>query len=185
MTTYQAYNDGVSGGLNFAITYTPGQNDPAGKDVRWMQVIDTNMPSARGTAYGVAGTGTNGIPSGDTAYLDNAGPGANGTPVDPYYGWLTATNTTDITTSTAANANGFTDTPRLPLVDGRQWEAQAFVTSESDLTVGFVTYHDVAIYGGVWYGFQDAVVPVPAAVWSGALLLAGLGAARVMRRQAA
>jgi hypothetical protein len=159
MTQYAATNDGTLGGADFNINYTPGMGDPTGNNVRWMQVIDTNMPSARGTTYGVTGTGANGIPAGTTAYLDNAGPGNNqdgtGAPIDPYYGWLTATNITDITTSTAANSTHFSDTPALPLVNGRNWQAAAFVSSESDTVAGGITTHNVTIYGGVQWGFQD------------------------------
>jgi hypothetical protein len=169
LTQYAATNDGTSGGADFNVDYTPGAGDPTGADVRWMQVIATNMPSSRGQDYGVAGNGTNGIPTGWTAYLDNAGPDvANpppntdpNPPIDPYYGWLTATNPNDITTSTAANSTHFLDTPWLPLVVGRIWEAQAFVTKETDTydPDTEVTTHAVTIYGGVWWGFQ--VVPEP------------------------
>ena len=173
MTTYAATNDGTLGGADFTITYTPGAGDPTGGNVRWMQVIDTNMPSTRGVTYGVPGS-----PSGYTAYLDNAGPddNTNNPPVDPYYGWLTATNPNDITTSTAANSTSFTDTPALPLVNGRVWEAQAFVCSETDSLDPHqpdITDHYVTMYGGVWWGFQD--VPEPST-----LALLGIGAVNLI-----
>jgi hypothetical protein len=183
MTQYAATNDGSFGGADFNIDYTPGAGDPAGNAVRWMQVIDTNIPSGRGQTYGVAGTGANGIAVGTTAYLDNAGPGngqdGTGAPVDPYYGWLTATNVNDITTSTAANSTHFSDEPFLPLVMGRDWEAQAFVTSEADVVNNGVTTHTVTIYGGVWWGFAD--VPEPTTVTLLAVCAAGLGVYRPSR----
>jgi hypothetical protein len=185
LTKYGAYNDGTLGGADFSITYNPGAGDPNDGDVRWIQVIDTDKPSSRGTTYGVAGTVLNGIPLGDTAYLDNAGPSTvnlnGGPPIDPYYGWLTATDPTDITTSTAANANGFSDEVRLPLVNGFVWEAQAFLASETDTTNLGVTTHDVTIDGGVWWGFQDTTtIPEPATI----LLLSFGGLALLRKRRA-
>ena len=171
MTQYAATNNGSYGGADFEITYTAGEGDPSGNAVRWMQVIATNMPTARGQTYGVAGTGSNGIAVGTTAYLDNAGPGQTHAPIDPYYGWLTATDTSDITTSTAANSTHFLDTPWLPLVDGRLWEAQAFVVNESTSVSDNITTHDVAIYGGVWWGFRHTAVPEPSTF---ALLVIGI-----------
>ncbi len=170
MTQYAATNDGSDGGADFNIDYTPGAMDPSGSNVRWMQVIDTNLPSTRGTTYGVVGTGGTGnhIPVGTTAYLDNAGPDAasGNPPVDPYYGWLSVTDTSDITTSAFANSTHFSDAPFLPLVDGRNWEAQTFVTTETDSVSGGTTTHNVTIYGGVWWGFHQVEIH-PVATWIG------------------
>ncbi len=183
MTTYAATNDGTYGGADFTITYTPGAGDPTGADVRWMQVIDTNMPTTRGVTYGVPGT-----PAGYTSYLDNAGPDDlnNNPPVDPYYGWLTATNPNDITTSTAANSTSFTDTPALPLAVGRDWEAQVFVVSETtalDPHQPNITDHYVTIYGGVWWGFR--VIPEPSTIVLNTIGAIGLLVYGLRRKRAA
>jgi hypothetical protein len=158
------------GAAAFAITYKPKGSDPAPSTLRWMQVIATTLPSPRGVTYG-----TN-VGGGLTAYMDNARYG-DGSGSDPYYGWLTATNPADLSTSQAANGQGFMDTPEYPglgyLNANRDklpfdWEAQAFLTTETDSTNGAVITHNVKIWDGVWWGYT--IVPEP-----GALSLLAMG----------
>jgi hypothetical protein len=169
MTTYAATNIGARGGANFAITYTPGEGDPTGTSVRWIQVIDTNMPSPRGVTYGVPGTGANGIPIGTTAYLDNQGPSENifqpGPPIDPFYGWASVPEGGTITDSMTANSGGFSDAASLLLVPGLFWEAQAFLASQTyTITSTGRIIENITIYGGVQWGFADASVPEPSTI---------------------
>jgi hypothetical protein len=191
-TNYAATIGAGRGGANFQMAYTPGMGDPAGANVRWMQVIDINTVgwnAIKGlglpmTVYAVQGTGLNGIPVGTYAFLDNAGPGpGNGTaPIDPWYGWLTVTKPGDITTSTAANSEGFLDTPSLPFVPGLILEFQTFVVSDTMTANGMGGMNNaVSIYGGAWWGFQDVVVPEPS---SWVLLIIGSGAAVLANRRA-
>jgi len=170
-----AVNAATSGGADFSLTYKAGDGDPSGNDVRWMQVIevnkigydfiknkigfapDTGFPQA---GYSVVGNGTNGVPTGSYAFLDNAGfgPGNGAKPTDPWYGWLTATNGTDITTSTAATSTSFSDNPTLSFVPGMVVQFQTFVAKDvvTNNGLGGKT-NTVTMYGGVWWGFQDAV----------------------------
>lgn len=168
LNTFVATAGGGFGGADFKITYTPGAGDPSGNDVRWVSVIDTNNPTPRGTAYGVAGTGGNGIPSGTTAYLDNEGaegtgarPATGWPPTDPWYGWLTVSPGGNITGSAAATSTVFIDTPSLPLLNGRVWEAQTFLAKETQSENEGVIIHNVTFYGGVWWGFMHSAVPLP------------------------
>lgn len=51
------------------------------------------------------------------------------------------------------NEIGILDAPARPLDaadNGLDWEAQAFLTTESDTVAGTVTTHNVKIYDGVW-----------------------------------
>jgi PEP-CTERM motif len=181
LQSYQANAAGVLGFPEFTINYTPGDGDPSGNDVRWVQVIDTNMPSARGTAYGVPGTGANGIPMGTTAYLDNEGakgtgdkPATGWPSTDPWYGWLSVPAGKSITDSTMANSTMFSDTPIMKLVNGFDWEAQVFLAKDTVTVDGTKTVHDTKLYGGVWWGFVDTAVAVPEPA-TGALIMFGLG----------
>jgi hypothetical protein len=192
LNTYEATAGGGGGGADFKITYTPGDGDPSGADVRWVSVIDTNYPSPRGTAYGLAGTGDNGIPVGTTAYLDNEGaegadpddrPDTGWPPTDPWYGWLTVPSGGSITDSTAATSTYFIDTPFLPLLNGRDWEAQTFLAKETVKTQDGVTIHNVVFYGGVWWGFVDSAVPEPAALALFATAFVAISIRRFERRK--
>jgi hypothetical protein len=173
-----------AGAAAFAITYKPQGEDPPASIVRWMQVIATTDPSARGVTYGVNAGG------GLTAYMDNARY-ANGSGSDPYYGWLTATDPNDLSTSDAANGQGFMDEPTYPglgyLNANRNllpfdWEAQVFLTTETDSTADGVTTHNVIIWDGVWWGYT--IVPEPGAL--SLLVLGGmvfLARGRLARRR--
>ncbi len=44
ITTFDAKFDGCSGGVEFQVTYVPGEGDPAVGDTNWAQAIDTNDP---------------------------------------------------------------------------------------------------------------------------------------------
>lgn len=168
LKTYKPNAVGVIAFTEFEISYAPGDGDPSGNDVRWIQVIDTNTPSVRGMAYGVAGTGANGIPNGTTAYLDNEGRKGTGTkpatgwPVtDPWYGWLQVPEGKGISDSESANAMKFSDFTTMKLVNGLDWEAQAFLAKDTMTVDGAKTIHDVKLYGGVWWGFMESAVAVP------------------------
>jgi hypothetical protein len=43
---------------------------------------------------------------------------------------------------------------------GEDWEAQVFLSTESDTVANGITTHNVTIYDGVWWGFD--IVPEPA-----------------------
>jgi hypothetical protein len=162
------------GGANFGISYNPVGTDPT-TGIHWVQVIDLNQPGntpgtpPRGNAYGVSTGG------GFTAYMDNSGNATTGASANnPYYGNLSG--------FAYANGVGILDAPARPLDaadNGLDWEAQAFLTTESDTVSGAVTTHNVKVYDGVWWGFQ--IVPEPST-----MALAGLGglvAMLVARRQ--
>ena len=179
LKTYKANAVGTLSFPEFEISYTPGDGDPAGNDVRWIQVINTNKPSARGMAYGVAGTGANGIANGMTAYLDNEGrkgtgdkPASGWPPTDPWYGWLQVPAGMGITDSPTANSMKFTDTPIQPLVNGLDWQAQAFLAKDTVTVDGAKMIHDVKLYGGVHWGFGHSAVAVPEPATSVLMLLA-------------
>ncbi len=150
VTQYAVTNNGIDD-AEININYTPVPGDPTGNNVRWMQVIETNVPASLGQTYGFAG------PAGTTVYLDDAGPGAAGTPVDPYYGWLTVPPPYgSITASTAANSTHFEDGPSRTLAYGEVWQAQVFVASETDSpdpSQPNITDHYVTICGGESWGF--------------------------------
>jgi hypothetical protein len=161
MTNYAAVAGRGVGGANISVTYQPGANDPAAADVRWIQVIDTNTPTGFISKQGVDSTGTNGIPAGTKAYLDNeqfknVPPGKSD---DPWYGHLSVPKGGDITQSALANSKGFRDSARLALKDGLSWQAAFFIVKDNVQIKDQVTTHDVTIYGGVEWGFKDSAVP--------------------------
>ena len=161
------------GGANFGISYNPTGTDPT-NGIHWVQVIDLNQPDntpgtpPRGTRYGVSTGG------GFTAYMDNSGNATTGTSANnPYYGNLSG--------FAYANGVGILDAPARPLdaADvGLDWEAQAFLSTESDTVNGAVTTHNVTIYDGVWWGFT--MVPEPG---SGTLFVAGAALVLLARRR--
>jgi hypothetical protein len=165
--TFPAFTDPTGGGAAFLLNYNPVGTDPT-NNLNWMQVIHNNQPSPRGVSYG-----TN-IGGGYTVYMDNAANGA-GVGVDPYYGWLTGFQTAP--RSGPTNSLGFLDETDFTLSAfvGIDWEAQAFLSTESDVTNGAVVTHNVTVYDGVWWGFSISAVPEPAALavacTGGALLL--------------
>ncbi len=156
------------GGAGFELTYSPtamqivaGAPDPAKSTIRWVQVIDTNMPSDRGKAFGVASPANDGT----TVYMDNQAAGTkNQAGIDPYYGHLTGFDT--------ANGLGFVDLTNFDLASsvGLNWQAQAFLTTETTSVKNGITTHLVTIYDGAWWGFR--VVPEPG-TWL--LLVVGSG----------
>jgi hypothetical protein len=190
LETYEANIVGVLGWADFKITYKPGDGDPSGLDVRWMQVIDTNMPTKRGSKYGVTNKDNSAIPAGTTAYLDNEGPKDGNpkpdtgyVPVDPYYGWLSVPkgNAGMITDSTMATATSFADFPIQPFKVGYTWEAQVFLAKQTDEVIDGATIHNVKIYGGVWWGFQDLAPAPEPSTWVLATIALGIGV--LFRRQ--
>jgi hypothetical protein len=204
----------TQGGAVFDISYAAGKNDPNGTNagalgtnngtngtnVEWMQVIEINQVgwnalvkmgingpggSAAQSAYFVKGNGTNGVPTGSYAFLDNSGNTSLGGTVapgtTPWYGWLSTTGAS-ISTSLSANSNGFYDSISLPFIPGMVVQAQTFLASDNvnvNATTG-ITTNTVTIEGGVWWGFQDAV-PEPS---SWILLITGCGIVAIARRRA-
>jgi hypothetical protein len=157
------------GGATFGISYNPAGSDPTA-GIKWIQVIGATIPSGRGTTYGTNFGG------GITAYLDNSANNMTGAGVDPYYGWLSgflyATNI------------GFLDIPAFPLgvgigAKGQDWEAQAFLATETSSVSEGVTTHNVTIWDGVWWGFT--IVPEPG---SASLCLVGGAMLWLVRRRA-
>ena len=161
------------GGATFGISYNPVGTDPTA-GIHWVQVIDMNQPAntpgtpPRGSTYGVSTGG------GYTAYMDNSGNRTTGASANnPYYGNLSA--------FAYANGVGILDGPARPLnaaTLGLDWEAQAFLTTETDTINGAVTTHNVTVYDGVWWGFT--VVPEPG---SSTLFAVGAALAWLARRR--
>jgi hypothetical protein len=106
--------------------------------------------------------------------MDNSGNRTTGASANnPYYGNLSA--------FAYANGVGILDGPARPLdaaTLGLDWEAQAFLTTESDTVNGVVTTHNVTVYDGVWWGFTE--VPEPG---SGTLFAVSAALALLARRR--
>jgi hypothetical protein len=140
------------GGAAFGISYNPTGTDPT-TGIKWIQVIAATIPSGRGTTYG-----TN-LGGGLTGYLDNSADNGTGAGFDPYYGWLSG--------FLYATNQGFLDEPAFQLgaglgAKGQDWEAQAFMSTETTTVSDGVTTHKVTIYDGVWWGFT--IVPEPGSI---------------------
>jgi hypothetical protein len=176
LATYKAQAGGGNFEVDFQLAYQPKGTDPTGNSVRWLQVIDANYPSGRGTALGSTIGST-------TAYMDNARDPNNPAGSDPFYGWLSVTNgpganplNGTLSGSAFANKDGFFDGPGGAFGPaggffglGEDWEAQTFLATETDTVADGVTTHNVKIYDGVWWGFT--IVPEPSGV---SLLAAGV-----------
>ncbi len=175
--TYGGANPG-RGGAEIVLNYKPsaadlaaGDPNPAWKNgiptgatptMNWIQVLHDNAP--------IAFEKTNGTAVGGGYYntLDNEGNGAK--PTDPYYGHLTNFDT--------VKGGGFLDAPSRDLVAGVNWQAQAFLSSETDVVAAGVTTHNVTIYDGVWWGFS--MTPEPG-TW--VMLLTGVGCFALVGRR--
>jgi hypothetical protein len=163
------------GGAAFGITYNPTGTDPT-TGIKWIQVIAATIPSGRGVTYG-----TN-IGGGLTAYLDNSADNGTGAGVDPYYGWLSG--------FLYATNQGFLDEPAFQLgaglgAKGQDWEAQAFMSTETSTVADGVTTHNVTIYDGVWWGFTIVPEPGSATLFAGGAVLVFLARRRSQSRRSA
>ena len=151
------------GGADIRVLYTPGNGDPTGNSVNWIQGIYTNSPiSGLGTNYYNAGGGY-------FEYLDNAG--TYGT--NPNYNNGVGANPT---TST-----GFLDIPArggAPYTNVL-WEAQVFVDTFNAGTKTINIYSN-----GVWWGYNYIAVPEPSTIVLLSIGAVGLVAVAWRRRQA-
>jgi hypothetical protein len=142
-----------------------------GTSLEWMQVIYANQVEFKyllanfpqTAKYYVKGNGTNGVPVGYYAFLDNQSNAANGTPINPFYGYLSLTGAT-ISTSKYANTTGFLDAPNTDYVPGGLLDFQTFLVSTNitpymsgGMRVG--VQNTVTIEGGVWWGFYQSPEP--------------------------
>jgi len=145
------------GGADICLTYQPVGQDPSGTEVRWLQVIRTNDPSAFGTTNGVNAGG------GYYLYIDNGWTGQTVPPSDPFYG----ANDTNDATGYWGNATAFVDQPARALQQGIDWDAQVFIAT------GNFAAKQIRVFDGVAWGF--VLTPEPntfALVAFGVVLLA-------------
>jgi hypothetical protein len=159
-----------------------------GTSLEWMQVVYVNQaefnylsPIFTAAKYYVKGNGTNGVPVGYYAFLDNAGKN------NPFYGNLSVTPGGTISTSAFANTNGFFDAPTTKYVLGGVLDFQTFLVStnitpymQGDVQVG--VQNTVTIEGGVWWGLNQAPNPNPEP-GSWILLAIGFGAVAFASRR--
>jgi hypothetical protein len=139
-----------------------------GTSLEWMQVVYLNQAQFNydilhfpNTAkYFVKGNGTNGVPVGNYAYLDNAGMN------NPFYGNLSTTAGGTISTSAFANTSGFYDAPISNYVTNGLLDFQTFLVSttitpniQDGVQVGVT--NTVTIEGGVWWGYYQSPNPNP------------------------
>ena len=144
-------DDARVGGAQLVLSYESGAGDPSGEDVHWIQVIQTDCPTAHGTSTGYdAGDGY-------YQYIDNAGNPAN----NPFYDGLPG----------YAGEDWFGDRPyrscKDPCPTFCDWDAQVF------LATGDLDAKELTIYeDGIWWGFEFECVAIPA---PGAILLGSIG----------
>jgi hypothetical protein len=158
-----------------------------GTSLEWMQVIYVNQvqfnydithfPTT--AKYYVAGNGTNGVPAGFYAYMDDGSNVNSGSPINPFYGYLSLTGAT-ISTSAFANTNGILDRPIAGYVPGGVLDFQTFLVSttitpymQGNVQVG--VQNTVTIEGGVWWGINQLSPPPPPAPEPGSWLLLAIG----------
>ena len=160
LTEYYAWvGASRNGGAHLELDYTPEAGGPAVADVHWIQAIWTNDPLSN---YGARVYGEYSI------YIDNYGNDAG----NPYYDAMTDYPAQD----------WFGDTPSrqcdaaCPCSRSRyDWEAQVFLAT-GDLEAKTLTLYE----DGVWWGFELTCVPVPSAVFLGAM---GLSLVGLLRRR--
>ena len=146
-----------AGGADICLTYSPSGNDPSGTEVRWLQVIRTNDPSAFGTTNGFNEGG------GYYQYIDNGWTGQSNPPSDPFYG----ANDTNDATGYWGNATAFVDQPARAFQFGLDWDAQVFIAT------GNFAAKQIRIFDGVTWGFTLAPEPDTASLIAfGAVMIA-------------
>lgn len=151
------FNDKKAGGAVLQLSYTPGEGDPSGADLHWIQGIYTNDPSQHGQDRGYEGT------DGYTQYIDNGGnfddPVVD--PPNPFYD-----------TSGVAGSDYFLDIPvrecEADCDTEYDWEAQVFLAT-ADIANKKITMYE----SGIWWGFEFKCEPLPEPA-TFVLLLAGM-----------
>jgi hypothetical protein len=164
-----------------------------GTSLEWMQVIyvnqvqfDYDITHFPATAkYYVKGNGTNGVPTGFYAYMDDESNVNSGVPINPFYGYLSVAPGSTISTSAFGNTNGILDAPIAGYVPGGVLDFQTFLVStnitpymQGNVQVG--VQNTVTIEGGVWWGIDQSSPPPPGAPEPGSWILLAIGFATVV-----
>ncbi len=143
---------GAELGLGYA-NHAPADPNPSSIYVNWIQVIETNQP----TAFGIA----NGVSTGDGwyAYIDN-GYAAPSVPNNPFYGGLSSGGGGRY----AGDWSSFVDIATRPISSAANWRAQVFLATWSPVNAYDHTRGgSITLYDGVSWGFDlyPAAVPEP------------------------
>lgn len=155
---YPGSTDDRRGGAVLELKYEPGEGDPSGVDVHWIQAVRTNDPSQHGIDRGHNEGG------GYYQYIDN-GLNFNAPAIDPPNPLYD--------TRGAAGSTWFLDRPLRYCEEGEpcdtsiDWEAQVFLTTFNHATKTITMYDQ-----GVWWGYNFTCVAVPE---PSSFALAGIG----------